>query len=256
MNNEIATPPGSIPNPARIAKVRGPVAIEKGERGFIFQFESESREWTLDFTATAMHDLAAVASDSSIPANEHLTTTRELRQFGLLVLSERGDIIEPVTLSELGHEVKRALEQMSDARPGMTLTLQGEFTGPKKADLTEQMAGLLVFTGRVATAVMHYSTYNSSAREVAAFAPDDLMWLGDCLSHLEGLGLAIASNDHNRIIYLCDNLTEQYQAYQVINPIFDRQAKPTFDRQAKLVKLDDAIALLESIKAAVQDASE
>lgn len=125
-----------------------------------------------------------------------------------------------------------------------------------KVDLTEQLAGLLVFTGRVATAVMHYSAYNSEARSVAEFAPLDLMFLGASLSPLECLGNAIAEKDYNRTLYLCNNLIETYRGYQVINPVYSRQAKPTFDRQAKLVKLDDAIALLESIKDAVGQASQ
>lgn len=56
----------------------------------------------------------------------------------MLVLGDRGDILEPFTLSELRHEVKRALVQMHDARPGMKLTLQGEFTHAHEPNAIEQ----------------------------------------------------------------------------------------------------------------------
>jgi hypothetical protein len=343
MTTEKETPAVAIERPVRRTKTRGPVAIQKGERGFVLHFESEPQEWTLEFDCAATSDLAAVAagsalptienlptllklrqfglvvlndrgeiveplmlselgdqvkraleqmSDSSpgmtltlhigtkprewslelpytamadfdaiaagspLPVDENLSTIRELRKFGLLVLGDRGELVEPVTLSDHGHEVKRALMQMSDARRGMTLDLQAEFNHTGKANLTEQMAGLLVFTGCVATAIMQYSAYNSQFRDVADLAPEDLMWLGACLSDFEGLGKAIARNDQKRTVYLCDDLIGKYRGYQVINPIYTRQAKPTFDRQSKLVKLDDAIALLESIKAAVQEISQ
>lgn len=122
-----------------------------------------------------------------------------------------------------------------------------------KVDLTEQLAGLMIFTGRVGTAVMQYSsTYSGYARDLAGSAHEDLMWLGDSLTSFEGLGLTIVKGDHDRTIFLCDELAKKFRSYQVTNPQYDRQAKPTFDRHAKLVKLDDVIELVESIKVAVQ----
>lgn len=122
-----------------------------------------------------------------------------------------------------------------------------------KVDLTEQLASLMIFAGCVGTAVMQYSsTYSGNASDLAGFAHDDLMWLGDSLTNFEGLGLAIVRDDHKRTIFLCDDLAKKFRSYQAANPQCDRQAKPTFDRQAKLVKLNDAIELVESIKAAVQ----
>lgn len=139
MDSAITPTPGSIATHGRTAKTRSPVAIEKGEREFIFHYESEAREWTLDFADIAMSYLRRITGPGSMqhPAGD-LATIRVLRQFGLLVLDDRGDILEPVTLSELGHEVKRALAKMHDARPGMKLTLQGEFTHTDEPKAIEQ----------------------------------------------------------------------------------------------------------------------
>lgn len=139
MNTVLTTTHGPIANHGRTAKTRSPVAIEKGEHEFIFHYESEAREWTLDFAGIAMSYLERITGTGSMPQpGGDLATIAVLRQFGMLVLGDRGDILEPVRLSELGHEVKRALAQMHDARPGMKLTLQGEFTHTDEPKAIEQ----------------------------------------------------------------------------------------------------------------------
>ncbi|MDF9778764.1 hypothetical protein [Pseudomonas baetica] len=128
MNNDIATNGSLISSSARTNACREPVAIEKGPSGFIFHYKTELREWPIDFEGAAVRALELFVAGQPIPIepNERLAFL-ELRKFGLLMLGDHGDIIEPVTLSLFGEEVKRALTQMQDARPGMTLAFEGEY---------------------------------------------------------------------------------------------------------------------------------
>jgi hypothetical protein len=128
MNNDIAPKDSLTSGSARANACREPVAIEKGDHGYIFHYKTELREWPLNFEGAAVRALELFVAGQPVPnePSERLAIL-ELRKFGLLILGDHGDIIEPVTLSRLGKEVKRALTQMQDARPGMTLALQGEY---------------------------------------------------------------------------------------------------------------------------------
>ncbi|MGF6282174.1 hypothetical protein ABH908_000341 [Pseudomonas frederiksbergensis] len=128
MSNDIATKNSLTLGSARTNACREPVAIEKGDHGYIFHYKTDLREWTLNFEGAAVLALELFVAGQPVPnePNERLAIL-ELRKFGLLILGDHGDIIEPVTLSRFGAEVKRALTQMQDARPGMTLAFEGEY---------------------------------------------------------------------------------------------------------------------------------
>lgn len=128
MNYDISTNGSLNSGSARSAKNREPVAIEKVDQGYIFHYKTEVREWPVEFHGAALRALETFVAGQAMPSelNDRLAFL-ELRKFGLLILSDHGDVIEPVALSLLGEEVKRALTQMQDARPGMALAFEGEY---------------------------------------------------------------------------------------------------------------------------------
>lgn len=117
----------------------------------------------------------------------------------------------------------------------------------RQINLTFELAQLLNFTADVATAIRMYSAYNQSGAP-SEDAPNDLMWLSDCLHHFERLGRAVQEGRPGQIILVCDDLLLIYKGYQQENKRFSRQAKPTFDRNSKLFSLDVAIAVFVEIK--------
>lgn len=117
----------------------------------------------------------------------------------------------------------------------------------KQIDLTQELARLLIFIADVAVAIRMYSAYNQSA-ELHKDAPYDLMWLSDCLHNLNLLGLAIFESNQVNILSACDDLIAAYEQYQVINPHFSRQAKPSFDRNADMFALRDGIDIFKDIR--------
>lgn len=129
MNNDIATNGSVNSDSARTATHRASVAIEKGDQGYIFHYKIMHREWPVTFEGAAVRALESFVAGQAVPIepSERLAIL-DLRKFGLLILGDQGDIVEPVALSLLGEKVKRALTQMQDARPGMTLALQGEYS--------------------------------------------------------------------------------------------------------------------------------
>jgi hypothetical protein len=128
MKTDIDTNCRLAPGSARTNACREPVAIEKVDRGYTLHYKTESREWAVEFHGAAVRALESFAAEQPMPSElNHRLAFLELRKFGLLILGDHGDIIEPVTLSLLGEEVKRALTQMRDARPGMTLEFEGEY---------------------------------------------------------------------------------------------------------------------------------
>ncbi len=119
-----------------------------------------------------------------------------------------------------------------------------------KVDLTSELARILNFTAEVAIAIRMYSAYNQNGNRHED-APGDLMWLSDCLHNFDMLGRAIQGGNPANIVAACDMLLKAYEGYQVENPRFTRQAKPTFDRNADRVSLHEAMAIFTDIRAKV-----
>ncbi|MGE8067085.1 hypothetical protein [Pseudomonas sp. NPDC089569] len=139
MNNGIEAHDRVTCGAARTETPLAPLAIEKADQGFLFHYKNKGRDWSLNFEGAAARALELFVAGRSVPTDpsERLVLL-ELRKFGLLSLGTHGDIIEPVTLSQLGEEVKRAMIQMEDARPGMTLALNGEYSHSTEARSLEQ----------------------------------------------------------------------------------------------------------------------
>lgn len=107
------------------------------------------------------------------------------------------------------------------------------------------LAGLLTFTGQVATSIRMYSAYNQSGDDRDEFAKKDLMYLSDTLTTLEALGKSIASSDQPRAIYLCECIILSLERYI---------GEETFARNP-LVNLEAAIDHLSGLKTALADQS-
>lgn len=78
----------------------------------------------------------------------------------------------------------------------------------QKINLTCELARLLNFTAAVATAIRMYSAYNPSEQHLNA--PEDLMWLSDCLHNLDMLGRAVVEEKPANIVFACDVLLTTY----------------------------------------------
>lgn len=114
-------------------------------------------------------------------------------------------------------------------------------------DLTPELARLMQFTGRVATAIRLHSAYNQSGQR-SPDSPMDLMWLSDALHHFERLGLDILRRDPNVIAKTCGELIAVYDGYEREDPRFSRQAKPTFERNVYLFSLTEATTVFRDIQ--------
>jgi len=118
----------------------------------------------------------------------------------------------------------------------------------KKIDLTLELARLLVFTAKVATAIRMYSAYNQSDEHFED-APLDLMFLSDCLHNFDCLGYAIAEGSPVNIVFACDLLLNSYRDYQIEHPQDGtRQSKRTFDRNASRFSLNEGMAFFVEIR--------
>lgn len=125
-------------------------------------------------------------------------------------------------------------------------------------DCTSELAQLLTFAGRTATAIRMYSAYNPNGYQWGQFgdkqveptrSPVDLLFLADALHHLERLGNDIQGGNPRGIIVTCDDLLTTYSNYSTENPAHGhRQAKPTFELWAHLVDLDQAKAAIAGIR--------
>lgn len=125
----------------------------------------------------------------------------------------------------------------------------------QKINLTRELARLLNFTAVVATAIRMYSAYNPGGHHLGGErienAPEDLMWLSDCLHNLDRLGRAVVEEKPANIVSACDALLTAYADYQVEDPRRSRQAKPSFDRNARMFSLREGMDIFTDIKAKV-----
>jgi hypothetical protein len=127
-------------------------------------------------------------------------------------------------------------------------------TSPVLFDLTSELARLLNFTGKVATAIRMYSAYNQSGCSHED-APNDLMWLSDSLHSFGTLGKAIQAGSAENIMFACDMLLNAYRGYQEIRPNSSRQALPTFERNGARFDLNEAISIFTDIRTKVADST-
>lgn len=119
-----------------------------------------------------------------------------------------------------------------------------------KTDLSSELARLLNFTADVAVAIRMYSAYNQGGQRHED-APNDLMWLSDCLHNFNMLGRAVQGDRPAGILFACDMLLKSYKGYQEIHPGSTRQPKPTFERNSPQVDLKEAMAIFGEIRAKV-----
>ncbi len=105
-------------------------------------------------------------------------------------------------------------------------------------DQTKQMAGLLVFTGQVATAIRMYSAYNQSGTDLEQFGPEDVMFLSDTLVSFEFMGKYLAAGNATKVINYCDSIAHSLETYI---------GQPAFVRNP-MVNLQDAISHLHAMK--------
>lgn len=103
------------------------------------------------------------------------------------------------------------------------------------------LAGIITFTGQVATAIRMYSAYNQSGDNLEQFAPEDLMYLSDALVSLEFLGEFLAAGNSAKVVSYCDSIALTLGKYIDL---------PAFERNPH-VNLRAAISHLEGLKAQV-----
>lgn len=124
-------------------------------------------------------------------------------------------------------------------------------------DFTAELAELMTFTGRTATAIRMYSSYNQDGYKTGLFggrradpkrSPVDLMFLADALHHFERVGTTVAGGNMQHVIDMCDSLLEIFEGYSIEDRRFTRQAKPTFELWADLVELRLAKQALASMR--------
>lgn len=112
-----------------------------------------------------------------------------------------------------------------------------------------EMARLLQFSGKVATAIRMYSAYNQGHDpERRVNAPLDIMWLSDVLHHFERLGMVLGGADPVVVASTCDALLGIFERYEA-DAEGTRPSKPTFERNASLVHLAEAKDVFRSIRA-------
>ncbi|WP_116892969.1 hypothetical protein [Pseudomonas savastanoi] len=101
-------------------------------------------------------------------------------------------------------------------------------------DQTKHLAGILIFTGQVATAIRMYTAYNQSGTDLEQFAPEDVMFLSDTLVSFEFMGEYLAAGNAAKVIAYCDSITHSLQTY-IGQPAFVRN--PAVNLQAVITHL-------------------
>ena len=120
----------------------------------------------------------------------------------------------------------------------------------KELNLTPELARLLTFTANVAIAIRMYSAYSGANRD-NPHAPNDIMFLSDCLHNFDRLGNSIQQSPES-IISACDMLLGIYAGYQVEDVQFgSRQPKHSFDRNKVIFSLSEGIGIFTDIRAKV-----
>jgi hypothetical protein len=103
------------------------------------------------------------------------------------------------------------------------------------------LAGLLNFTGQVATAIRMYTAYNQSGDGLTALAPEDVMLLSDTLVSFEFLGEYLAAGNTETVSSYCESIARTLSAYI---------GQPTFVRNPN-VNLPAAITHLAGLKSSL-----
>jgi hypothetical protein len=117
----------------------------------------------------------------------------------------------------------------------------------QQLNLTEELARLLCFAGKVAVAIRTYSAYNQDPTDSRkGFAPLDVMWLSDCLHGIEDLGNAVLAGDTARIALQCTLLTAAYHDYS-LDKYPSRPSLASFERNARWFSLQEGIDIFEAI---------
>lgn len=111
-----------------------------------------------------------------------------------------------------------------------------------------ELAKLLEFVSRIATAIRMNSAYNGKAQH-NPHASFDVMWLADSLHNLDGLGRAILEGKPEQIAFTCDRLVSMFEGYASESTGLKSEPKHTFDRWSQLVDLRDGIDIFRAIKA-------
>jgi hypothetical protein len=102
------------------------------------------------------------------------------------------------------------------------------------SDQIKHLAGILTFTGQVATAIRMYSAYNQSGANLEVFAPEDVMFLSDTLVSFEFMGEYLAAGNAAKVIAYCDSIAKSLKTY-IGQPAFARN--PNVDLQAAITHL-------------------
>ena len=110
----------------------------------------------------------------------------------------------------------------------------------------KHLAGLLTFSGEVATAIRMYSAYNQGNTDLDQHMPEDLMFLSDTLVNFEFLGQYLVQGNSLKVSSLCDTLAKSFGHYV---------GQPAFTRNPH-VHLQTAIEHLAGLKAAVASPSD
>lgn len=111
------------------------------------------------------------------------------------------------------------------------------------SDKTKHLAGILIFTGQVATAIRMYTAYNQSGTDLEKFAPKDVMFLSDTLVSFEFMGEYLAAGNTAKVINYCDSIAQSLKTYM---------GQPAFVRNPA-VNLQAAINHLVALKSAFSE---
>lgn len=98
----------------------------------------------------------------------------------------------------------------------------------------QHLAGILTFTGQVATAIRMYTAYNQSGADLEEFAPEDVMFLSDTLVSFEFMGEYLAAGNAAKVMAYCDSIAQSLKTY-IGKPVFERN--PIVDLQAAITHL-------------------
>jgi hypothetical protein len=102
------------------------------------------------------------------------------------------------------------------------------------SDQTKHLAGILIFTGQVATAIRMYTAYNQGGTDLEEFAPEDVMFLSDTLVSFEFMGEYLAAGNTAKVINYCDSIAQSLKTY-IGQPAFVRN--PAVNLQAAITHL-------------------
>lgn len=117
-----------------------------------------------------------------------------------------------------------------------------------QTNFTPELGHLLCFTAEVATAIRLYSAYNQcDIDDIKQFAPEDVLWLSDCLHNFGVLGEAVSGGDVEQINFACDMLINAYRNYSVDKEYY-RPSRPSFERNANRFLLQEGIEIFEAIR--------